>query len=99
MRLQQQGAQRDGERADDDEGGTVRSYPPETFPPRLTMMVTLTDRLTGASTDRSRTTERSRGKSLSPSVGKPRESVMLLYGSPLKLRRMAQLSVFCVKRL
>lgn len=57
VRLQQEGAQYDGGRADDDDGGTVRSSPAETFPPRLTMMVTFTDRPTGASTDRSRKTE------------------------------------------
>lgn len=46
--------------------------PPETFPPRLTMTVTYTDRLTGASADR-------RGENPQPVGGKPRASVFLFY--------------------
>lgn len=59
VRLQQEGMT-----GDNDEGAAVRSSPLETFPPRLTMMVTFTDRLTGASTDGSGTMESSRGKKI-----------------------------------
>lgn len=68
---------------DDDEEAAIHSSPLETFPPRLTMMVTFTDRLTGASTDGSRTRESSRGKK-SESVRRETESVGLAFMSSWK---------------
>lgn len=73
-----------GGRADEDEARTVRSSPPETFPPRLTMTVTYTDRLTGASADR-------RGENPQPVGGKPRASVFLYYPSGEERKKASQI--------